>query len=380
VNQVLLKDICDVTSGQPAPQGDECFSDHGLPFVRAGSLEPLLVGNEECSLELIEEDTAKKHRLRLFPKDTILFAKSGMSAKIGRVYRLKSAAYVVSHLAAIIPGNDVYSAYLQRWFEYNPPSRLIPNEAYPSIRTSEIGNLTITLPPPPEQRRIATILDKADAIRQKRKESIKLLDDFLRSTFLKMFGDPVRNDKGWNVKDFDYFAKIDTKMTIDFVKYANFPHIGISSIEKDTGVLSGYKLVKDETLISGKYVFTPEHIIYSKIRPNLNKVALPTFHGLSSADSYPILAKEGRANRVFLAFIMRSPAFINFILKHSKRTNIPKANKKQIRAFRGIAPPIDLQNKFASIVEQVESTKQKMQASLEEMNNCFNALMQRYFG
>jgi type I restriction enzyme S subunit len=66
----------------------------------------------------------------------------------------------------------------------NPPSRLIPNDAYPSIRLSEIENITIKLPQPDEQRRIAATLDKADAMRRKLQEALKLLDDLVKSQFV----------------------------------------------------------------------------------------------------------------------------------------------------------------------------------------------------
>ena len=97
-----------------------------------------------------------------------------------------------------------------------------------------------------------------------------------------MFGDLVKNTKNWKIKNFTKCAEIDTNMVKDFEKYADYPHIGIDSIEKETGILSGYRTVKEDNVISGKYLFTPEHIIYSKIRPNLNKVAMPNFEGLCS--------------------------------------------------------------------------------------------------
>lgn len=67
----------------------------------------------------------------------------------------------------------------------------------PALRKSMLENIQIPLPPLSEQKRIAAILDKADSIRQKREQAIKLADDFLRSTFLAMFGDPVGNPKEW---------------------------------------------------------------------------------------------------------------------------------------------------------------------------------------
>ena len=70
-----------------------------------------------------------------------------------------------------------------------------------NLSSKWVENHEIPLPPLPEQKRIAAILDKADAIRRKRRQAIKLADDFLRATFLDMFGDPVTNPKGWEVKE-----------------------------------------------------------------------------------------------------------------------------------------------------------------------------------
>ncbi|MDX1972686.1 MAG: restriction endonuclease subunit S [Candidatus Sumerlaeia bacterium] len=202
--------IAEVSAGQSAPQNSDAFSDTGIPFVRAGSLDALLNGSNEDALEKISPDAKLKTSMRLFPKDTILFAKSGMSATLGRVYRLKKDCYVVSHLAAIIPDKRVvYPAYLQRWFEKFPPSHLIPNQAYPSIRLSSISGLEVPLPDLAEQKRIAAILDKADAIRRKRQQALALTDDLLRSTFLEMFGDPVTNPKGCKTMALEKIAKVE---------------------------------------------------------------------------------------------------------------------------------------------------------------------------
>ena len=75
----------------------------------------------------------------------------------------------------------------------------ITGTAQPQITRDSLRRVSFRLPPVPEQRRIADILDKADAIRRKRKQAIAVTDQLLRSTFLEMFGDPVTNPKGWPV-------------------------------------------------------------------------------------------------------------------------------------------------------------------------------------
>ena len=179
----------------------------------------------------------------------------------------------------------------------------------------------------------------------------------VQSQFIEMFGDYHSNPKGWPVTSFEGFAKIDANMTTDYKKYADYPHIGVDSIEKGTGILSGYRTVKEDNVISGKYVFTPKHIIYSKIRPNLNKVALPDFDGVCSADAYPILPKDGICNRLYLTYLMRSNHFLEYILKFSARSSMPKVNREQINGYQAPLPPIKLQEDFSYIVGQADKSK-----------------------
>jgi|SRR5712691_10804841 len=125
IETCAIGDVVDVSAGQPAPNATE-FSKEGIPFIRAGSLAYLLNGGRETDCERVPESTARAHRLRFYPKDTVVFPKSGMSATIGRVYRLKGPAYIVSHLAALVPTGLYDPAYLTHWLrrahEFTYPS------------------------------------------------------------------------------------------------------------------------------------------------------------------------------------------------------------------------------------------------------------------
>ena len=215
----------------------------------------------------------------------------------------------------------------------------------------------IPLPDINEQHEIATKLDKIDALIAERQQQLELIDQAVKSRFVELFGDLKSNPMEWPVVPFTEFAKIDGNMTTDYEKYADYPHIGIDSIEKGTGALKGYRTVREDGVISGKYIFTPQHIIYSKIRPNLNKVALPDFEGLCSADAYPILPNHSNCNRVFLAIALRSEYFLEYILQFSSRTNLPKVNRKEITGFRMPLPPLKLQEQFAAFAEQTDKSK-----------------------
>ena len=254
----------------------------------------------------------------------------------------------------------------------------VPNTGY-NRHFKYLKELKIPLPPLDQQKKIAAILDAADAYRQKTKALITKYEELTQSLFLDMFGDPVRNPMGWDEKSFENIAMFDTNMTKDFERYGDLLHVGIGNIKKNTGKIYGCISAKEEGVISGKYLFNDKHIIYSKIRPNLNKVALPDFEGLCSADSYPLLPINGVSNRIYIAFLLRSNCFVDFILKHSTRTNMPKANRSQMKLFKGICPPIELQSQFAERIQAIEEQKAQAQGSLAQAKDLFNSLLQKAF-
>ena len=250
------------------------------------------------------------------------------------------------------------------------------------IKYIKLANLTEALIPLPSleiQKKISKTIKKSEKIIEENKQLLEKYDLLIKSRFIEMFGDLATNPKKWIIKNFTECAIIDTKMVKDFEKYADYPHIGIDSIEKETGILSGYRTIKEDNVISGKYLFTPEHIIYSKIRPNLNKVAMPNFNGLCSADAYPILVKNNITTREYLAYVMRSDFYVSYILAFSRRANMPKVNKEQVESFNLPLPPYELQKQFSLFVQQIDKSKFAVQKSLEKTETLYKSLMQRYF-
>ena len=227
----------------------------------------------------------------------------------------------------------------------------------PTINWRDLKELEFELPDLDTQRGLAKVLWSINDTMEAYKKLISATDELVKSQFMEQFGDPIKNERGYPVLPFAAFASIDAQMTTDYAKYADYPHIGIDSIEKDTGRLRGYRTVAEDSVKSGKYVFTKDHIIYSKIRPNLNKVALPTFDGLCSADAYPILPNTEICNKSYLAYVLRSQWFLSYIIPLSGRTNMPKANREQINGFTWPLPPLDLQEQFATLVQQSDKSK-----------------------
>ena len=264
-------------------------------------------------------------------------------------FKVKSSAMKILHKLNT-SDNLRYYFYAMQAIDYTPFS-------HKRVWISEFSKFKIKSRSVEEQNRIVEDLDNVTSAIENANQRLNALDELVKSRFIEMFGDFETNSMNWEIKPFSYFASIDGNMTSDFEKYADYPHIGVGNIEKDTGNLIDYKTIKEDNVISGKYLFTPEHIIYSKIRPNLNKVALPTFDGLCSADAYPILPNKENCNRIFLAIAMRSEYFLGYILQFSSRANMPKVNRKEISGFTMPLPPLSLQNEFAGFVKLIDKSK-----------------------
>jgi type I restriction enzyme, S subunit len=230
-----------------------------------------------------------------------------------------------------------------------------------------------------DQLYIANLLSKAETLINQRKESIRLLDQYLKSTFLEMFGDPVRNEKRWKVGKFKDLAIIDRKQVLPSEFTNDDFYIGLEDIEKETGNIIKKTIENAEDLKSSKFRFTPNHILYAKLRPYLNKVALPSQLGICSTDIFPILPVVGKSTRDFICFLMRSKPFVSEMHSKSSGANLPRASASIIENFKTYQPPFFLQTQFAQIVEKTEALKAQHQQSLQELEQLYGSLSQKAF-
>ena len=197
---VQLGDLADVVAGDPAPQDPQAFASKGPLFVRMQDvgrhhLHPALSN----STDRLSREWLAQNRLRRFPKDSILIPKSGASVNLNHRAKLGTEAYVVSHLAVVIPDRSkIEPDYLYWWSVSYDPRAQTQVTSLPSLKLSTLKAATIPLPPLEEQRRIVGILNRAAKIERLRQQAACRLREFIPALFIKMFGDPVENPMGWD--------------------------------------------------------------------------------------------------------------------------------------------------------------------------------------
>ena len=387
-NIVKLGDVAIISAGQSAPKM-QYFGKDGKHFVRAGSLEFLERGESIDLCEKISEENAKICKLKLYPKDSILFAKSGMSANKGRIYKLERDAYIVSHLAIITPDNTkLLPEYLMYWLQKHPPKMLIKDESYPSIGLTDIANMEIELPPLEEQKKIARILDKADEIRTKKRLANDKLDEFLKSTFISMFGDPV-HDKTISKRYLDeYLVNVQNGISRRRKIQQNIGEIvfRIKEIRENYIDYSDVNRIPLDDKEKDKYRINTNELLFIRVNGNKDYVGRNTVFRGYHEDTFfndhimRVKIKESELNPIYLSRFLNLPFGKEEIRKYVKTSAGQfTINQQGLGSVELPIPPIEDQNKFAQIIEKVEAQKQKNERVIEQMNNLFNSLSQRAF-
>lgn len=381
---VKLATVTETIMGQ-APSSHDCNKDGtGTPFVKAGEFG--------LSRPLIKEWTTNPLKFAKY-NDVLLCVVGATCGKINKGFdgAIGRSVAAVRAKSEFIDKDYLYY-FLQTW---SLRLRAMSQGAAQTVLTRDmIGNLEIYLPPLAEQRRIATILDQADELRQKRSQAIEKLDQLLQATFIDMFGDPVSNPKGWEVKK---LSELSTK-----IHSGNTPKGG-SENYVDQGIifLRSQNVWKNKVILDDvAYIDADTHarMMKSSVR---NEDLLITKTGrintensslgraaiyLGEDDSaninghvYLIRIKDG-FNKYFILRILTLPDYYEYIRSVcvggiDKR----QLNKEHIENFPIIQPPMELQNKFSDIVQVIESQKPKLIEQLVLQENLFQSLQNQAF-
>lgn len=385
VNSVPLGEIADVIRGVSygADEAVGAPTAGYVPVLRAGNIQGELRLDEDLVWVPSERVSASQ---RIQAGDIVMCTSSGSADVVGKTARARAdwdGSYGAFCAGIRVRPKIADAAFLHHFLgspTFKAWTQRSAGANIKNIRKSELEEFKVPLPPLVEQKRIAAILEKADAIRRQRQQAIQLADKFLRSVFLDMFGDLRLNPKGWGRVPLGEITSIDAPMVDPTAeKYLDLVHIGPDRIEKDTGMILPALTARQEGLISGKFLFDKHHVLYTKIRPYLRKVALPSFQGLCSADMYPVSPDTKKMTREYLWAVLISKAFVAYFESLPDRASIPKMNRDEFAAYECMLPPLELQKAYSRHFRKLNDLVQKSRQQLTQADTCFDALAQRAF-
>ena len=250
-------------------------------------------------------------------------------------------------------------------------------------RPRYVGKICIPLPPLPEQRRIAAILDKADAIRRKRREAIDLTDALLRATFLDMFGDPVTNPKGWDRQRLGDHIEFLTSGSRGWAKHYSKTgrlFIRIQNVGHNQLVLDDVAFVNPPDSAETRRTLVQPGDVLLSITADLGRTAVvPDGLGEAHINQHLALLRLRGIEPLFAAAFLSSDGGQRQLLKMNRGGVKAGLNFSDIRSVEMLTPPPALQESFVQIHRRITGELRRMEVANAAANHLFNSLVQRAF-
>ena len=387
--KTTLGDIFEIGSGGTPSKIHPEYYGGNIPWVKTGDLKEEYLYSVE---DHIKEEGLNNSSAKMYPPGTVLIAMYG--ATIGATSILRFDACTNQACAAFKPCTEVKPEYLY-YFLRSKKQKFISDgvgRAQPNISAGYLKKVCFDIRSSAEQEKIVSNLDKINGIIQKRQRELLLLDELIKARFVEMFGDPVSNPKGWPMPIIEDVVSPEKNA----LKAGPFG----SSLKKEYYVQSGYKIYGQEQVISGDPNYGDYYINEEKYKQLENcavqagdvLISLVGTYGklLVMPESFepgiinPRLMKitfdRNKVNPYYFQYYFQSDSLKKSLADNTHGGTMDILNLGIVRKLKIPLPPIELQNEFVALVNQVDKSKAVVRKSIDENLKMFDSLMQRYFG
>ncbi len=264
----------------------------------------------------------------------------GITANTTFVLETKDPARLMPELLPLLMQTEAFHSYSIKHSK---------GSVNPYINFTDLEAFEFLLPPIQEQaRQLSLMLAFDDAIiaaESSREAALVVWRAMSKEEFSSRAGSGSRLADHYSIAS----GQVDPKAD----KFRDLPLVGPNHIESVTGIFLGTETAQEQSAISGKYLFEPGSLLYSKIRPELRKAMLPNFRGLCSADIYPLVSGPTIVPEYLLDLVL-SDAFSAFAISCSMRTGMPKMNREQLEQFLFDLPTVEHQMSYVAAATGVK--------------------------
>lgn len=384
-----VSDIGEVISGFAFKS--EWFGVGNAKVIRIGDLQDGRV--DLAGAETFDESAHQVREQFKIRNGDILMALSG--ATVGKIAVADTSiegAYLNQRVAVVRGKCPTNTEYLKYVFSGSLLQKLLINAggaAQPNLSPKDLGDMQIPLPPLEEQKRIAAILDKADAIRRKRQQAIKLADDFLRSVFLEMFGDPVTNPKGWDkccigdVCEVQGGLQVSTKREgLPLLK----PYLRVANVLRNKLDLSEIKFMNVTEAEASRIALKQNDILV--VEGHGNKVEIGRC-AIWNGDIEDVIHQNHLIRVRVKARLVTAQLVNDFINSSGGRSQMLRSSNTTsglntistgiVKSTEMYLPPIDMQISYERICKKVSFLLSKVLSSKDASNENFLSLSKKAF-
>ena len=383
---VKLEEICTIVSGgTPSRSKPNYWNNGNIPWIKIKDMKSKYIDSAE---EFITEEGLNNSSTKMLKRDTILYS---IFATLGEVGILKIDACTNQAIAGLSLKED--SNILKEYLYYYLKSKkkdvnnLGRGVAQNNINLSLLRKFKIPVIPLRQQKKIIEVLDNVSSTINNYERELTLLDELVKARFVEMFGDPVENTMNWPeifISDKCFVTKL---AGFEYTQYIDYEESGEVVMVKAQNVKNGKLNRKDLSFISKKVSdslprsqLAPGDVVMTYVGANIGDVAV--IDDVYKYHLAPNVAKIRPNAEVYNSiYFMYMLMLLNiYIVKNSADTAKAALGMERIRKLKVFIPPLELQNQFASFVEEIDKSRSRIQKSLEASQELFDSLMQEYFG
>ena len=380
---VRLGDVCAHVRGvsyKPRDARDE-FAAGYVPLLRANNIGENGLNHDE--IVYVKRECVKDFQF-LHPGDLLVCASSGSRHLVGKAAQILSDEQETFGAFCKVVRPDpqrILPDYLAQYFQSDVYRRTIANKAaganINNIRSEHIDDLQIPLPPLPEQKRIAAILDKICEMKRNAEASLQKLDLLVKARFVEMFGDARLNDKAWTILNFSNICRVRQGLQIPISDRLAIPED--NCFEYITiAYLHGTK--KREYIRNPKPSVVCHKDDVLMTRTGNTGLVVSNVEGVFHNNFFLIDFDKSRFERLFIIHYLNSTFIQGMIQKYAGISTIPDLNHGDFYRMPIFEPPLALQRQFAAFVEKVEGLKATAKKELEQVDLLYRAKLQEFFG
>jgi len=375
-----------VTGNTPSKQSVENWDSPDIGFVKPDIISDTGISIIDDAAEYISEKARAK--ARIVGENSILITCIGSIGKIG--ITAKGTFAFNQQINAIIPNRKVNSKYLAYALLYAKPRLVAIANApvVPIINKSQFGDFEIKVTENTEyQSKAVEVLDTVNAIIENRRQQLQKLDELVKARFVELFGDPISNPMNWNKRTLkEVCTKLNdgTHFSPESFSMGDYKYITAKNIKASGFDFSNITYVPEAVHRPIFERCNPEQgdVLYIKDGATTGIAIVNTLKEEFTLLSSVALLKQNRnvINGYFLAALLNNADMYSDIRNNMGGAAITRLTIAKLNAVKVIVPPLDLQNRFAAFVHQVDKSKVAVQKSLNEAQLLFDSLMQQYFG
>ncbi|EPQ3972194.1 restriction endonuclease subunit S [Acinetobacter baumannii] len=376
-----LGELVDFKGGGTPSRNVEEYWGNSIPWATVKDLNEGITLTE--TQEFISELGLKNSASNLIAKGTIIIP---TRMALGKVVISEIDVAINQDLKAVfVKDKETLDVkYLLRFLESNKENiaSMGKGATVKGITLDQLKAIKIPLQPLAEQRRIASILDKADELRQKRQLAIDKLDQLLQATFIDMFGDPLNNPKGWISCKLGNLVSIKGGGTpsrnIDEYWNGDIPWVTVKDFKENLFINGAIESITIAGVNNSATNIIPKGTLIMPTRMGLGKIALTSENVAINQDIKALFIKDNE--KISQGFLLYFLLFIRYqIISLGKGATVKGITLEELNAIKTITPPLDLQKKWSKIALSIEDQKQKLYKQLNMQNQLFKSLQNQAF-